>query len=126
MNSHAPPDQAVAPQAAAPGAPMRRRASVWQSRGGVLSIQVGIILLMIAGMQALNSTSGNLIMPAPGDVLRQSLLMWADGTMLKGLGQTLGVLDWALRWRPAPGYSWASFWADFPLRAECWTRSSTR
>lgn len=92
MNSQAPLDHAVAPKGAPAPAPAKGRPPAWQSRGGIWTIQVAIVLLMIAGMQALNTTSGNLVMPAPGAVLRQSVIMWADGTMLHGLVQTLGVL----------------------------------
>lgn len=62
-------------------------------RGGtVLALQVALILLLIAGMQALNLSAGKLIMPSPGAVLRQSVEMWGDGTILKALGQSMTVL----------------------------------
>jgi len=63
-----------------------------QMSGWILGVQLCLILGLIAGMYVLNVTSGNLIMPSPLAVARQSLIMWSDGTMLLGLGQSLFVL----------------------------------
>ena len=59
----------------------------------VLGAQVLIALALIAGMYALNATSGKLIMPRPDDVLAQSIKLWSNGTMLKALGESLTVLS---------------------------------
>lgn len=69
---------------AGPAAGVRRRA--------VLGWQVLILIALVAGMQLLNATSGNLVMPSPVDVARQSIIMWGDGTMPVALGQSLTVL----------------------------------
>ena len=53
---------------------------------------MAIGLLLIAGMQVMNATSGNLVMPAPAAVLHQSVQMWSDGTMVRALAQSLTVL----------------------------------
>lgn len=58
----------------------------------VFLAQVLIILLLIAGMYALNAVAGKLTMPRPDAVLEQSIKMWSDGTMLKGLLESLTVL----------------------------------
>src|SRR6187551_366436 len=76
------------PGAARPSAEARRR----QMSSRILAAQVCLIIALVAGMQVLNATSGNLIMPSPLDVARQSVIMWSDGTMLRALGQTLLVL----------------------------------
>ena len=61
----------------------RRYAILWQ---------VGILLALIAGMKLLNTTSGNLVMPSPEAVFRQSVEMWSDGTIPRALAETLMVL----------------------------------
>ena len=61
-------------------------------RGFVLGTQVVLALLVLAGMYALNATGGNLVMPSPTDVLDESIKMWSDGTMLRGLGESLTVI----------------------------------
>ena len=68
----------------------RRRRSM--ERGLVLGVQVLIGALLLAGMYALNAAGGNLVMPNPNDVLGESILMWSDGTMLRGLGESLTVI----------------------------------
>lgn len=60
--------------------------------GLVLLAQVLIVLLLIGGMYALNAAAGKLTMPRPDAVLQQSIKMWADGTMLKALLESLTVL----------------------------------
>jgi ABC-type nitrate/sulfonate/bicarbonate transport system permease component len=65
----------------------RRRES-----GLVLLAQVLIVLLLIAGMYALNAVAGKLTMPRPDAVLEQSIRMWSDGSMWKGLVETVTVL----------------------------------
>jgi len=72
---------------AARGRERRRR-----QNGFVLGAQVLIAIALLAGMYALNATSGKLIMPRPDDVLAQSIKLWSDGTMLKALGESLTVL----------------------------------
>ena len=70
------------------------KARVRQRREGglVLLAQVLIVLLVIAGMYALNAVAGKLTMPRPDAVLQQSIKMWSDGTMLKALLESLTVL----------------------------------
>lgn len=87
--------QDVSSVASAASGPIRtRRARKRRSRerGVVLGVQLGIALLLLAGMYALNATSGNLTMPNPVDVLNKSIRMWSDGTMLRGLGESVTVL----------------------------------
>lgn len=60
--------------------------------GWILTAQVSLVIAFIAGMHILNASAGNLIMPSPWAVARQSLTMWSDGTMLLGLGQSILVL----------------------------------
>lgn len=60
--------------------------------GGVFAVQILIGLGLLAGMYALNAVGGNLLMPSPTDVAEESILMWSDGTMLAGLGQSLTVI----------------------------------
>lgn len=63
-----------------------------RQRTAVRVSQVLIVVVLIVGMLALNATSGNLVMPSPVAVLRQSILMWADGTIPRALAETLAVL----------------------------------
>lgn len=62
-------------------------------RSAVVGSQILIALLLLAGMYALNATAGKLTMPRPDAVLAQSIKMWSDGSMLRGLGETLTVLS---------------------------------
>ena len=59
----------------------------------MLGLQVLVALLLVAGMYLLNFTAGNLTMPRPDAVFVQSVRMWSDGTMLKGLWESLTVLS---------------------------------
>lgn len=61
--------------------------------GAVFGVQVVIGLLLLAGMYALNAVGGNLVMPNPNDIVEQSVVMWSDGTMLRGLGESLTVIS---------------------------------
>lgn len=54
--------------------------------------RVAVVALFVVVMFVLNAGFGNLTMPKPTDVARQSWNMWADGSMLGGLGETLSVL----------------------------------
>lgn len=63
-----------------------------RTRGRVWGAQVVIALALILGMAVLNGLAGNLVMPSPLAVLRQEIAMWLDGTLLRALGQSLGVL----------------------------------
>lgn len=58
----------------------------------VLAAQGLVALALILGMQLLNALAGNLVMPGPLAVLRQWIEMWADGTMLWALWESLAVL----------------------------------
>ena len=90
VRPHAPADRADrrAPAPAGQTAPRRRR----QQSGYILGAQVLIVLLLIAGMYALNAVAGKLTMPRPDAVMEQSIRMWSDGTMLRGLGESLTVV----------------------------------
>ena len=70
----------------------KRIARARREGGLVLLAQVLIVLLVIAGMYALNAMAGKLTMPRPDAVLQQSIKMWTDGTMLKALLESLTVL----------------------------------
>jgi len=78
----------LSPAAQAERARKRRR----RERGIVIGVQVAIAILLLAGMYGLNATAGNLTMPRPDDVLDESIKMWSDGTMVRGLGESLTVL----------------------------------
>lgn len=71
---------------------MRARSLRRREGNLVLATQVLILLLLIAGMYALNAAAGKLTMPRPDAVLQQSIRMWSDGSMLKGLLESLTVL----------------------------------
>lgn len=75
------PGPADAPRRARPV--LTRR--VWLAQG-----LVGLALIL--GMQILNAVAGNLVMPSPLAVLRQWVEMWADGTMLWALWESLAIL----------------------------------
>lgn len=81
---------------AAPPQPTLLSRTSRQGRGRlsrrVLAAQGLVALALILGMQLLNALAGNLVMPSPLAVLRQWTLMWADGTMLWALWESLAVL----------------------------------
>jgi NitT/TauT family transport system permease protein len=77
---------------AAPHTTAARRADRRREGRLVFLAQVLIVLLLIAGMYLLNAVAGKLTMPRPDAVLQQSIKMWSDGTMLKGLLESLTVL----------------------------------
>jgi NitT/TauT family transport system permease protein len=58
-----------------------------------LGSQLLIVLAVLLGMYWLNAVSGKLVMPRPDDVLKQSIKLWSDGTMIKALGESLTVLS---------------------------------
>jgi NitT/TauT family transport system permease protein len=74
-----------------PGERARRRKA--RERNRVTALRVGVIIFLIAVMYILNTTSGNLTMPNPADVLDESWKLWTDGTMIHALGQSLTVLS---------------------------------
>jgi NitT/TauT family transport system permease protein len=78
---------------AASGARARARQRRAQERNRVRLLRVGVVILLLGGMFLLNALFGNLTMPKPTDIVVASWKMWADGTMLQGLGQTLTVLS---------------------------------
>jgi len=86
------PAQTPAPEAAS-GAREKARLRRTRERTRVRVLRVGVVILLIAGMFLLNALFGNLTMPKPTDVVKESWKMWTDGTMLRGLGQTLTVLS---------------------------------
>ncbi|ADO42555.1 ABC transporter permease [Ketogulonicigenium vulgare] len=61
-------------------------------RALIISAQIAIAVLLLAGMYALNGAQGNLVMPRPDAVARQFVAMTLDGTIPRALGQTLTVL----------------------------------
>lgn len=76
----------------APGQALLARRRRSAESGAVFGAQIFIGLALLAGMYALNAVGGNLLMPSPTDVVEESILMWSDGTMLAGLGQSLTVI----------------------------------
>ena len=84
-----PPLTSVVPDS---GTALRLRRKRILSKGQVWVAQVLIVMAMLGGMQVLNMVAGNLVMPAPGGVLQQSVLMWSDGTIPRALGESLTVL----------------------------------
>ena len=86
------PAQAPTPGSAS-GAREKARQRRTRERARVRVLRVGVVILLIAGMFLLNALFGNLTMPKPTDVVKESWKMWTDGTMLRGLGQTLTVLS---------------------------------
>lgn len=87
------PAAPVAPRMSRPNLAEKARRRRSGERNFVLVLQVGLVVLLIAGMYLLNAWRGNLIMPSPTDVLDESIKMWSDGTMLFALGQSLTVLS---------------------------------
>ncbi|MGA1180443.1 MAG: ABC transporter permease [Marivivens sp.] len=63
-----------------------------RSRRIAILWRVAILLALIVGMKILNTTSGNLVMPSPEAVFRQSVEMWSDGTIPRALAESLLVL----------------------------------
>ncbi|SMY06965.1 ABC transporter permease [Flavimaricola marinus] len=63
-----------------------------QTRRVIVFWQLFILLILIAGMKLLNTTSGNLVMPSPEAVFWQSVEMWSDGTIPRALGESFAVL----------------------------------
>ena len=93
MDGQAPLEQSATPPAASTAIlAERQRQKRSRTRGTIRGVQVLIVILLIAGMQMLNHAAGNLVMPSPGSILRQSFLIWSDGTILRALGQSLTVL----------------------------------
>lgn len=84
-------------------------------RAGVQGLQALIVVLLIAGMLALNATGGNLVMPSPVDVLRQSVVMWGDGTIPLALGETLVVLVLGFLLAASTGVVGGIILGGFPL-----------
>ena len=64
----------------------------WRERGVAVGFQFLIALLLLAGMYGVNAMAGNLVMPRPDDVFDESVKMWSDGTMLRGLNESLTVI----------------------------------
>jgi ABC-type nitrate/sulfonate/bicarbonate transport system permease component len=62
------------------------------SRRAAILWRVSILVALIVGMKILNTTSGNLVMPSPEAVFRQSVEMWSDGTIPRALAESLLVL----------------------------------
>lgn len=83
------PDAPHAPQPRAAATPATART---RQRRTAFYWQVGILVALILGMKILNATSGNLVMPSPEAVFRQSVEMWSDGTIPRALAETLFVL----------------------------------
>ncbi|MFO1184585.1 MAG: ABC transporter permease [Bauldia sp.] len=77
--------------AAAAAAKARRRRS--REQWSVIALRAALVVALVAGMFLLNALFGNLTMPKPDAVLAESWKMWTDGSMLKGLRETLGVLS---------------------------------
>lgn len=71
-----------------------RTAEARRSRARRVTVvwQLCILVILIAGMKLLNTTSGNLVMPSPEAVFWQSVEMWSDGTIPRALGESFAVL----------------------------------
>ncbi|NDV00080.1 ABC transporter permease [Pseudoroseicyclus tamaricis] len=100
--------------AIAPVRPPARRKPRASGRRATLGWQVAILVAIIAGMQLLNITSGNLVMPSPVDVVRESIIMWSDGTMLRALGQSLTVLGLGFILAASTGIGIGILFGGFP------------
>ena len=87
-----PGDAKTLPHSKSPDGTVKARARQRREGNLVLLAQVLIVLLLIAGMYALNAAAGKLTMPRPDAILQQFTRMWSDGTMLKGLLESLTVL----------------------------------
>jgi NitT/TauT family transport system permease protein len=87
----------------------------WQVSGWVWAAQLCLVILLVSGMQALNASGGNLIMPSPLAVARQSVSMWSDGTMLLGLGQSLLVLGLGFALAAFTGIAGGILLGGFPV-----------
>jgi len=97
MNGRAPmeetlPSPRLLPQSSAAELTERMRRKRLRLRNLIRAAQITIVILLIVGMLVLNTTSGNLVMPSPIAVLRQSIQMWGDGTIPFALGQSLTVI----------------------------------
>lgn len=93
----------------------RARARQRSEGGLVLLAQVLIVLLLIAGMYALNAVAGKLTMPRPDAVLQQSIKMWTDGTMLKALLESLTVLGLGFLLSVVTGIGIGALLGGFPV-----------
>lgn len=63
-----------------------------RARGVVWFAWIVIVVSLLIGMHLLNAAAGNLVMPRPDAILRQSITMWSDGTIPRALGESLTVL----------------------------------
>ncbi|MGZ9810140.1 ABC transporter permease [Pseudoroseicyclus sp. H15] len=106
--------EAPAAEAAKPRIRPVRHARRPPGRGSLVGWQVLILVSIVAGMQLLNMTSGNLVMPSPVDVVRQSIIMWSDGTMLRALGQSLTVLGLGFILAASTGIGIGILFGGFP------------
>lgn len=98
MNGRAPMDKTLPsprmlPQSNAAELAEKMRRKSLRLRKAIRATQILIVVLLIVGMLVLNTTSGNLVMPSPVAVLRQSIQMWGDGTIPRALGQSLTVIS---------------------------------
>ncbi|QQR38521.1 ABC transporter permease [Devosia rhizoryzae] len=89
--NHSPVIKPIAAPMILPSSDRARRRRTLES-GAVFGAQLLIALLILAGMYVLNAVGGNLVMPNPNDIVQESLVMWSDGTMLRGLGESLTVI----------------------------------
>lgn len=86
-----------------------------RERRALLAMQGLIALALLAGMQLLNMLAGNLVMPSPLAVLRQSIEMWSDGTMLWALWESLAVLGAGFGLAAISGVVAGVFLGGFPV-----------
>jgi NitT/TauT family transport system permease protein len=68
----------------------RKRRS--RERNLVIFLRLGVVVLLLVGMHVVNLIFGNLTMPKPSDVFDESIKLWSNGTMLRGLRESLTVL----------------------------------
>lgn len=79
-------------RASAGTAVLRARKLRGRERNLVIFLQVLVLVLLIVGMHVLNAVAGNLTMPKPADVWDESIRMWSNGQMLRGLRESITVL----------------------------------
>lgn len=101
----------AAPQRPRPVAPRRTRG---RQRGSLWAVQGLIALALIIAMQVLHVLAGNLVMPSPLSVLRQEMTMWADGTLLRAMGQSLAVLTAGFALAASSGVGFGILLGGFP------------
>jgi ABC-type nitrate/sulfonate/bicarbonate transport system permease component len=93
INRAKPPERVLGSESAATARGAARARQRRRREFALVTImRVGVVLALLVGMHLLNLRAGNLTMPKPSDVFDESWQMWTDGTMLRGLRESLTVL----------------------------------